>query len=129
MYTFYIIGSLFQYIYEMLKEYLKQELIEDSKIKAILEKHSDRIIRIINQDEITYEDFKRLVNVVFKKSEKFSEECPYAYKMKLQGLYDEYRLFRRFFSNKERAEKLVKALRELSDNKSFQSEEDSEELK
>jgi hypothetical protein len=44
--------------------------------------------------------------------------------MKLQELYDEYRLFKRFFNNKERAEKLVKALRELSDNKSLQSEED-----
>ena len=108
----------------MLKEYLKPELIEDSKIKSILEKHSERIVRIINQDVITYEDFKRLVNVVFKKSENFSEECPYAYEKKMQELYDEYRLFRRFFNNKERADKLVKALRELSDNKSFQSEED-----
>ena len=113
----------------MLKEYLKPELIEDSKIKSILEKHSEKIVRIINQDVITYEDFKRLVNVIFKKSEKFSEECPYAYEMKLQELYDEYRLFKRFFNNKERAEKLVKALRELSDNKSFQSEEDIVELK
>jgi len=109
----------------MLREYLKPELIKDPKIKSILERHSDRIVRIINQDEITYGDFKRLVNVIFKKSEKFSKECPFAYETKIQELYDEYRLFKRFFNNKERAEKLVKALRELSENKSFQSEEDS----
>lgn len=113
---------------EDLKKYLKPELIEDSKIKPILEYHADRIVRIINQDVITYEDFKRLVKVIFKKSEKFSEECPYAYEMKLQELYDEYRLFKRFFNNKERAEKLVKALRELNENKSFQ-EDDSVESK
>lgn len=111
----------------MLREYLNPELLEDPKIKSILKKHSDRIIRIINQDEISIEDFKRLVNVIFKKSENFSEECPFAYEMKIQELYDEYRLFKRFFNNKERAEKLVKALRELSENKSFQSEEDSVE--
>lgn len=113
----------------MLKEYLKPELIEDSKIKSILEKYSDRIVKIINQDVITYEDFKRLVKVIFKKSEKLSEECPYAYERELQKLYDEYRLFRRFFNNKERAEKLVKALRELNENKSFQLEEDNVESK
>jgi len=103
----------------MLREYLKPELIEDQKLKPILEYHADRIIKIINQDVITYDDFKRLVKVIFKKSENFSEECPYAYEIKLQELYDEYRLFKRFFNNKERAEKLVKALKELSDNKSF----------
>ena len=113
----------------MLKEYLKPELIEDSKIKSILEKHSERIVKIINQDVITYEDFKRLVKVIFKKSEKLSEECPYAYERELQNLYDEYRLFKRFFNNKERAEKLVKALRELNENKSFQLEEDNVESK
>ena len=113
----------------MLREYLKPELIEDPKIKTILEKHSERIVKIINQDVITYEDFKRLVKVVFKKSEKFSEECPMAYERELQKLYDEYRLFKRFFNNKERAEKLVKALRELNENKSFQLEEDNVESK
>jgi len=113
----------------MFKECLNLDLTKDPKLKLILEKHSDRIVRIINQDVITYEDFKRLVNVIFKKSEKFSEECPYAYEIKLQELYDEYRLFKRFFTNKERAEKLFKALNELNDDKSFQSEEDSVELK
>ena len=113
----------------MLREYLKPELIEDQKIKSILEKHSDRIVRIINQDVITYEDFKRLVKVVFKKSENLSKECPFAYEKKIQELYDEYRLFKRFFNNKERAEKLVNALKDLSNNKSFQSEEDSVESK
>ena len=94
----------------------------------ILEQHADKILNIINQDVITYEDFKRLVKNIFNNSESNPNEGSFSYERELQKLYDEYRLFKRFVNNKERAEKLVKALRELNENKSFQ-EDDSVESK
>ena len=51
----------------MLKEYLRPDLVEDSKIKLILEQHADKICNVINQEIMTYEDFKKLVMVIFDK--------------------------------------------------------------
>ena len=107
----------------MLKEYLKPELIEDSKIKMILEQHADKILNIINQDVITYEDFKRLVKNIFNNSESNPNEGSFSYERELQKLYDEYRLFKRFVNNKERAQKVIKALWELCNKKSSVVEE------
>lgn len=94
----------------MLREYLNPELTENPKIKMILEQHADKILNIINQDEITYDDFKQLVKNVFKSSENILKEGTFSYERELQQLYDEYRLFKRFVSNKERAQKVIKAL-------------------
>jgi hypothetical protein len=51
----------------MLREYLKPELSENSKIKSILEDHADKIFDVINQEIITYDDFKKLVKAIFDK--------------------------------------------------------------
>jgi len=110
-----------------LRALLKPELVEDPKIKPILEYHAERIIEIINQDVITYEKFKRLANVIFKESKIFSEKWPFAYEQEMESLYNQYRLFKRFFNDEERAEKLIKALRTLRDNKRFHVNEKVDE--
>ena len=101
----------------MLKEYIKPELNENPKIKLILQQHSDKILRIINQEMIAYDDFRKLARSVFKDIGKDSKEGSFWYERELQQLYDEYRLFKRFVSNKERAQKVIEALLELSNNK------------
>ena len=113
----------------MLKEYMKPELNENPKIKILLEQHTDKILSIIKQEVITYEDFRKLVRSVFKNSEKDLKEGLYMYERELQRLYDEYRLFKRFVSNKERAQKVIEALLELSNEKSFQVKEDKTDSK
>jgi len=55
----------------MLREYLKPELSEDSKIKSMLENHADKIYNVINQEIITYEDFKKLVKAIFNNRSEF----------------------------------------------------------
>ena len=104
----------------MLKEYIKPELNENPKIKILLEQHADKILRIINQEVIAYEDFRKLVRSVFKNPENNPKEGSFSYERELKQLYDEYRLFKRFISNKERAQKVIEALLELSGEKSFQ---------
>jgi hypothetical protein len=106
----------------MLKEYIKPELNENPKIKIVLEQHADKILSIIKQEVITYDDFRKLVRSVFKDSE--SKEGLFSYERELQQLYDEYRLFKRFVSNKERAQKVIEALLELSNNKFSIADED-----
>ena len=106
----------------MLKEYIKPELNENPKIKIVLEQHADKILSIIKQEVITYDDFRKLVRSVFKDSE--SKEGSFLYERELQQLYDEYRLFKRFVSNKERAQKVIEALLELSNNKFSIADED-----
>ena len=89
---------------------MRPELDENPKIKTILEQHADKILTIINQEIITYEDFKKLVKAIFENSEKNPKEGSYTYERKLQKLYDDYRLFKRFLNNKERAEQVIEAL-------------------
>ena len=102
----------------MLKEYIKPELNENPKIKVVLEQYSDKILSIINQEMISYEDFRKLVRSIFKDAGKFPKEGSFWYERELQQLYDDYRLFKRFVSNEERAQKVIEALLELSKSKS-----------
>ena len=83
----------------MLREYLKPELSENSKIKAMLENHADKIYNVINQEIITYEDFKKLVKAIFDKhSENRPKQGSYTYEWKLQQTYDKYLLFKKKWS-------------------------------
>ncbi len=83
----------------MLREYLKPELSEDSKIKSMLENHADKIYNVINQEIITYEDFKKLVKAIFNKhSENRPKQNSYTYEWKLQQTYDKYLLFKKNWS-------------------------------
>ena len=107
----------------MLKEYIKPELNENPRIKVVLGQHADKILNIIKQEVITYEDFRKLVRSVFKNSENNPKEGSFLYERELQQLYDEYRLFKRFVSNKERVQKVIEALLELTNKKFSIAEE------
>ena len=102
----------------MLREYLKPELNEKSVFKSTLEQYADKIFNVINQETITYEDFKKLIKTIFDKS---SEDRPkqnsYTYDWKLQQTYDKYLLFKKRRDSGEKAQKLVEAMCELISEK------------
>ena len=102
----------------MLREYLKPELSEDSKIKSMLENHADKIYNVINQEIITYEDFKKLVKAIFNKhSENRPKQNSYTYEWKLQQTYDKYLLFKKNWSKWEKSQKIVEAICDLISEK------------
>ena len=102
----------------MLREYLKPELSEDSKIKSILEDHADKIFDVINQEIITYGDFKKLVKAIFDKHpEDRPKQDSYTYEWKLQQTYDKYLLFKKGWSKSEKTEKIVEAICDLISEK------------
>lgn len=102
----------------MLREYLKPELSEKSEIKSILEQHADKIYNVINQEIITYEDFKKLVKAIFNNhSENRPEQGSYTYEWKLQQTYDKYLLFKKRLDDREKAQKLVEAICDLISEK------------
>lgn len=102
----------------MLREYLKPELSEKSEIRSILEDHADKIFDVINQEIITYDDFKKLVKVIFDKApENRPKQNSYTYEWKLQQTYDKYLLFKKRRDSGEKAQKLVEAMCELISEK------------
>ena len=102
----------------MLKEYLKPELSEDSKIKSMLEDHADKIFDVINQEIITYDDFKKLIKAIFDKSpEDRPKQGSYTYEWKLQQTYDKYLLFKKGWSKGEKTQKIVEAICDLISEK------------
>ena len=102
----------------MLREYLKPELSEKSEFKSILEQHADKIFNVINQETITYEDFKKLVMAIFDRTpENRPKQNSYTYEWKLQQTYDKYLLFKKRRDNGEKAQKLVEAMCELINEK------------
>lgn len=102
----------------MLKEYLRPDLVEDSKIKLILEQHADKIYNVINQEIMTYEDFKKLVMAIFdKQSENWPIQGSYTYEWKLQQTYDNYLLFKKCWDNDEKVKKVVEAICDLFSKK------------
>ena len=102
----------------MLREYLKPELSEDSKIKSMLENHADKIYNVINQEIITYEDFKKLVKAIFNNRSEFRpKQCSYTYEWKLQQTYDKYLLFKKKWSKGEKSQKIVEAICDLISEK------------
>lgn len=102
----------------MLREYLKPELSEKSEIKSILEQHADKIYDVINQELITYEDFKKLVKAIFDNHSKDRpKQDSYTYERKLQQTYDKYLLFKKRLNDREKAQKLVEAICDLISEK------------
>ena len=102
----------------MLREYLKPELSENSKIKSILEDHADKIFDVINQEIITYDDFKKLVKTIFDKQLKNRpKQGSYTYEWKLQQTYDKYLLFKKNWSKWEKSQKIVEAICDLISEK------------
>ena len=102
----------------MLREYLKPELSEKSEFKSILEQHADKIFNVINQEIITYEDFKKLVKAIFNKhSENRPKQNSYTYEWKLQQTYDKYLLFKKKWSKWEKSQKIVEAICDLISEK------------
>ena len=104
----------------MLKEYIKPELIEDSRVKLILQQHKDEILSIISQEEICYEDFRWFVKWIVGKDteidfEKGIENGSYLFERELKQLYDD-ELFRNFSNKDERLRVLIKILWKLMEN-------------
>ncbi len=102
----------------MLREYLKPELSEKSGIRSILEDHADKIFDVINQEIITYDDFKKLIKAIFDKSpEDRPKQGSYTYEWKLQQTYDKYLLFKKGWSKGEKTQKIVEAICDLISEK------------
>jgi len=102
----------------MLREYLKPELSEKSGIRSILEDHADKIFDVINQEIITYDDFKKLVKVIFDKApENRPKQNSYTYERKLQQIYDKCLLFKKGRNKGEKIKKVVEAICDLISEK------------
>ena len=107
----------------MLKEYIKPDLIEDSKVKSILVQYNDELLHIMNKEYMTYEDFRDLVRGMSNKDldnniDKYPEfmtttvkKGSYIYERKLKLLYD--KLFRYLISDEEKLDGIIKLLNEL----------------
>ena len=110
--------------YKMLKEYIKPELIENSKVKSILAQYNDELLNIINSEYMTYEDFRDLVRGMWNKdldnytendyefsSVATAQKGSYIYERRLRILYDI--LFRDLISDEEKTDGIIKLLNEL----------------
>lgn len=107
----------------MLKEYIKPDLIEDSKVKSILVQYNDELLHIMNKEYMTYEDFRDLVRGMSNKDlDNNTENDPefmittvkkgsYIYERKLRILYDT--LFRNLISDEEKIDGILKLVNEL----------------
>ena len=110
----------------MLKEYIKPELIEDSRVKAIVKKYADEISSIINKEEISYEDFIAFAKSILGEEDSKIDlesipwtgikEGSYIYERKLKTLYNG-ELSGNLSSYEERLERIIKVLCELIKNK------------
>lgn len=105
----------------MLKEYIKPELNEDSKVKAILEKYADKISYIMSKSNLSNEDFREFGNSILNKNFKRDlesdfvpniEKGSYLHERNLGKLYDN-ELFRNLSSNEEKLRSIVKIINEL----------------
>ena len=104
----------------MLKEYIKPELIEDSKVKSILSQYNDELLSIMNCEYMTYEDFRDLVRGMSKKDlDNNTDKDPefmtttvkkgsYIYERKLKLLYDKL-----LISDEEKLDWIIKLVNEL----------------
>lgn len=110
--------------YKMLKEYIKPELIENSKLKSILAQYNDELLSIINCEYMFYEDFRDLVRGMWNKdldnnveddyefsSVAAAQKGSYIYERRLRILYDA--LFRDLISDEEKTNGIIKLLNEL----------------
>ena len=108
----------------MLKEYIKPDLIEDSKVKSVLAQYNDELLHIMNKEYMTYEDFKELVRGMSNKdlsnnSENDSDFSSYVamqngsyiYEWKLKILYD--KLYGYLINDEEKIDGIIKLLNEL----------------
>jgi len=83
-----------------------------------LEDHADKIFDVINQEIITYDDFKKLIKAIFDKSpEDRPKQGSYTYEWKLQKTYDKYLLFKKGWSKGEKTQKIVEAICDLISEK------------
>lgn len=107
----------------MLKEYIKPELIKDSKVKSILAQYNNELLNIMNSEYMTYEEFRSLVRSMSNKDLDYNTENDpefasttmkkgsYIYEWKLRILYDT--LFRYLISDEEKVDGIIKLVNEL----------------
>ena len=107
----------------MLKEYIKPDLIEDSKVKSILAQYNDELLSIMNSEYMSYEDFRELVRSMSNKDldnnsdNDFEFTGPavkkgtHIYERKLRILHDT--LFRNLISDEEKLGGIIKLVNEL----------------
>lgn len=91
---------------------------ENSKIRSIFGQHADKLFNTINQETITYEDFKKLVEAIFDRTpENRPKKNSYTYEWKLHQIYDKHLLFKKGLSKCEKIQKIVKAIYDLINEK------------
>lgn len=106
----------------MLKEYIKPDLIEDSKVKSVLVQYNDELLCIMEKEYMSYEDFRDIVRGTSNKDlsnntvnePDFSSgvaKGAYIYERKLRLLYD--KLFWYLTSDEEKLDGITKLLNEL----------------